>query len=130
MQVITKRKFKMKIALTTSGTSIDDTLESRFGRSPKFIIYDTDSRASEVLDNNVNMNAAQGAGIQSAMNVIKAGVQAVITGHCGPKAFNLLKNAGIAVYLVESIPLSKAIELFQSNSLRKQEAADVDGHWK
>ncbi|HCE43977.1 MAG TPA: dinitrogenase iron-molybdenum cofactor biosynthesis protein [Lentisphaeria bacterium] len=119
----------MKIALSTSGYCLGATLESRFGRAPRFIIYDLEKKEFEVLDNNVNMNAAQGAGIQSAMNVIKAGVQAVITGHCGPKAFNLLKNAGIAVYLVESVPLSKAIELLQSNSLKKQESADVDGHW-
>jgi predicted Fe-Mo cluster-binding NifX family protein len=120
----------MKIALATSGSSVDDPLESRFGRTPRFIIHDTDSQSSAVLDNKTNMNAAQGAGIQSAMNVIKAGVQAVITGHCGPKAFNLLKSAGIPVFLAEGVSVSEAIRLYLSNSLKIQESADVEGHWK
>jgi predicted Fe-Mo cluster-binding NifX family protein len=120
----------MKIALTASGNSVTGSMESRFGRSPGFVIYDTESRESEFLDNTVNMNSAQGAGIQSAMNLIKAGVQAVITGHCGPKAFHLLKNAGIAVYLTEAHSVSDAIGLFESNSLKILESPDVNGHWK
>lgn len=120
----------MKIALTASSNSITGSMESRFGRAQGFIIYDSDSRKSEFLDNTVNMNSAQGAGIQSAMNLIKAGVQAVITGHCGPKAFHLLKNAGIAVYLTEAHCVSEAIELFESNSLKILESPDVNGHWK
>jgi predicted Fe-Mo cluster-binding NifX family protein len=120
----------MKIALTASDNSVGGPMESRFGRAHGFAIYDTESRKSEFLDNTVNMNAAQGAGIQSAMNLVKAGVQAVITGHCGPKAFHLLKNAGISVYLTEAQSISEAIELFGANSLKIQESADVEGHWK
>ncbi len=120
----------MKIAFTTAGSTMEEAMESRFGRSPRFIIYDTGSHKSEVVDNKVNMHAAQGAGIQSAMNVIKAGVQAVVTGHCGPKAFNLLKNAGISVFLAEASSVSEALRLYQSNSLKEQEEADVAGHWK
>jgi len=119
----------MKIALTTSGSSAAGNMESRFGRSPGFIVYDSGSHKSEFLDNAVNMNSAQGAGIQSAMNLIKAGVQVVITGHCGPKAFHLLKNAGIAVYLTEVRCVSDAIALFESNSLKILESPDVNGHW-
>ena len=108
----------MKIALTATSNSINGSMESRFGRSHGFIIYDSENRKSEFLDNTVNMNSAQGAGIQSAMNLIKAEAKAVITGHCGPKAFSLLKNAGIAVYLTEVNSVSEAIQLFESNSLK------------
>jgi predicted Fe-Mo cluster-binding NifX family protein len=120
----------MKIALTATGNSVNGSMESRFGRAQGFIIYDSDRKESEFLDNTVNMNSAQGAGIQSAMNLIKAGVQTVITGHCGPKAFHLLKNAGIAIFLTEAHCVSEAIGLFESNSLKILESPDVNGHWK
>ncbi|HBC89800.1 MAG TPA: dinitrogenase iron-molybdenum cofactor biosynthesis protein [Lentisphaeria bacterium] len=120
----------MKIALSTSGHCLGSPVESRFGRASRFIIYDLEKEIFEVLDNKVNMNAPQGAGVQAAANVLIAEVKVVITGHCGPKAFNLLKNAGVSVYLAEGISVSEAIKLYQSNSLKKQESADVDGHWQ
>ena len=120
----------MKIAFSTSSDSPEEQMESRFGRTPKFIIHDLEAGSSKVIDNKMNMNAPQGAGIQSAMNLIMEGVGAVVTGHCGPKAFNLLKNAGISVYLAEGVSVSEALRLYKANALKLQESADVEGHWK
>ncbi len=119
----------MKIALTTSGNSLDAPLDSRFGRAQKFLIYDLENGSFESIDNAQNLNAAQGAGIQSAQNVANASVQCVITGHCGPKAFRVLTAAGIAVYCAEGITIAQALERFKSGSLKKAESADVEGHW-
>jgi predicted Fe-Mo cluster-binding NifX family protein len=88
----------MKIAFTTSGTDLNAPLDSRFGRAPKFLIYDVETSAFEVVDNQQNLNAAQGAGIQSAETVARLGAKAVVTGHCGPKAFRVLAAAGIRIY--------------------------------
>lgn len=73
----------MKIAFTTSGDSLEAQLDSRFGRAPKFLVYDLDNGKFEVIDNQQNLNAAQGAGIQSAETVARLGVKSVVTGHCG-----------------------------------------------
>ena len=87
----------MKIAVSVQATTLDDPVDERFGRAARFIIYDLADESCEVLDNKQVYNAPQGAGIQSAQNEINAGEEAVLTGHEGPKAFNVLKANGVAV---------------------------------
>ncbi|RJR29165.1 MAG: dinitrogenase iron-molybdenum cofactor biosynthesis protein [Candidatus Latescibacterota bacterium] len=119
----------MKVAFTTSGDSLDAALDARFGRAPRFLVCDTDSGAVEVIDNQKGMDAAQGAGIQAAQTVARAGVQAVVTGHCGPKAFRVLSEAGVAVYTTDAATVAEALERFRSGALTEARSADVDGHW-
>lgn len=119
----------MKIAITTEGKTLDGALDPRFGRAKRFILYDTDKGTYEVLENEANFNAAQGAGIQAAQNLIDAGVDTLITGHTGPNAFRVLQRAGILVYQSKSCPVAQAIEAFMKGELQKAEDADVGGHW-
>ncbi len=119
----------MKIAITVQGSSLDDPLDPRFGRARRFLVVDTVSGATTIRDNTVNLNATQGAGIQTAQNVADAGATAVITGHVGPKAFKVLQAAGIAIYLAETSSARAALEQYQHGALRQQQTADVEGHW-
>jgi predicted Fe-Mo cluster-binding NifX family protein len=118
----------VKIAFTTSGTDLNAPLDSRFGRAPKFLVYDLDHETFEVVDNRQNLNAAQGAGIQSAETVARLGVKALVTGHCGPKAFRVLSSAGIKIYSVVASTVGSALEAFRADRLTAMETADVDGH--
>lgn len=119
----------MKIAFTTSGNEISAPLDSRFGRAPKFLIYDLDHNSFELVDNAQNLNAAQGAGIQSAAIVVRLGAQILITGHCGPKAFHVLQTAGIRVFNTDAQTIAEALELYKEGRLTEAKAADVQGHW-
>ncbi|HOE32490.1 MAG TPA: NifB/NifX family molybdenum-iron cluster-binding protein [Smithella sp.] len=119
----------MKIALTTSGVDLNAPLDSRFGRAPKFLIYDQAANTFEIVDNEQNLNAAQGAGIQSAQNIARLGVKALITGHCGPKAFRTLQAAGIRIYNTSAATVSEALEQYREGTLTEAKSADVDGHW-
>jgi len=119
----------MKIALTTSGKDLNAPLDSRFGRAPKFIIYDLETKTFEVVDNDQNLNAAQGAGIQSAQNIARLGVKALITGHCGPKAFRVLQAAKIKIYNTTASTVSDAINDYRNGKLIEAASADVEGHW-
>ena len=120
---------KLKIALTTSGSDLNAPLDSRFGRAPKFIIYDLEADKLEIVDNAQNLNAAQGAGIQSAQNIARLGVGALITGHCGPKAFRVLTQAGIKIYNSSAETVAEALEQYRAGKLSEAASADVDGHW-
>lgn len=119
----------MKIALTTSGNDLNAPLDSRFGRAPKFLIYDLETETFEIIDNEQNLNAAQGAGIQSAQNIARFGAKALVTGHCGPKAFRVLKAAGIKIYNTSAATVKEALELYIAGKLVEATSSDVEGHW-
>lgn len=119
----------MKIAFTTSGTDITAPLDSRFGRAARFLVYDLEAEMFEVVDNQQNLNAAQGAGIQSAEIIARMGVKALVTGHCGPKAFRVLRAAGIKIFNTDSGTIAEALESYRTGKLAEAESADVEGHW-
>jgi predicted Fe-Mo cluster-binding NifX family protein len=119
----------MKIAFSSGEGTLESPLDPRFGRAPKFIVYDLDSGAFEAVDNRQNLEAAQGAGIQSAETVARLGVGVLVSGHCGPKAFRVLRAAGIKIYTSDAPTVAEALELYRSGKLIEAKTADVDGHW-
>lgn len=120
----------MKILVTSTGDTLDSPVDTRFGRSAKFILFDTVSGRYESIDNARGMNALQGAGIQAAETVARLGPQCVITGHCGPKAFRVLSAAGIMIFTTDAANVADALEKFRSGRLMEARSADVEGHWE
>ena len=96
--LIDKRMKEMKLVFTTTGENLDSPLDPSFGRARNFLVYDLDTQVSNIIGNEQNLGAAQGAGIQAAQTIAKAGANALVTGHCGPKAFRVLEAAGIKVF--------------------------------
>ena len=119
----------MRIAVASQGMDSASKVDPRFGRAQYFLIYDTDKEESEVVTNTQNVNAAQGAGIQSAETVTGMNVDLVVAGNFGPKAFRALKAAGTKVALWADGTVSEAIELARNDKLELCENANVDGHW-
>ncbi len=119
----------MKIAFSSSGDTLEAALDQRFGRAAKFIIYDTDTASFATVDNTQNLEAAQGAGIQSAQNVVRAGATVLVTGHTGPKAFKVLEEAKVATYLCPTGTVGEALEQWKKGTLKSISEADVEGHW-
>jgi len=119
----------MKIAITSQGPDLSAAVDPRFGRAAFFVVANTEEDGFEAVDNSINLNAAQGAGIQAGTKVAELGIEAVVTGHVGPKAFATLSAAGIAVYTGASGTVAQAIEQFKAGKLERQGAADVEGHW-
>ena len=86
-----------KIAITSEGPSLDDQIDPRFGRAAGFVVVDLETMATQYIDNGQSQVMAQGAGIQAAELVARAGVSCLLTGYVGPKAFKALTAAGIKV---------------------------------
>lgn len=120
----------MKIAVTAQGPGMDSAMDPRFGRARYLIVVDTGTGEHSVVDNEVNLNAPQGAGIQTGKKVAELQVQAVITGHVGPKAFSVLNVANTAIYTGASGAVSEAVEQFKAGKLQQAQSADVQGHWQ
>ncbi len=118
----------MKIVVTSLGETIDSPVDQRFGRARYFIVYDKDTGEWSAHDNKQNLQAAQGAGIQAGQKVIDLGADALITGHCGPKAFATLAAGNVDVYNGATGTVKDAIAEFEKGELEKAAGADVDSH--
>ncbi len=119
----------MKVAITSVGKGLDAAVDPHFGRAQAFVVIDLETNAIQSVPNSVNLNSAQGAGIQAAKAVAELGVHALLTGHAGPKAFAVLWAAGVTVYPIAGGTVGEAIEQFRAGTLPSMTQADVEGQW-
>ncbi|SDD80649.1 NifB/NifX family molybdenum-iron cluster-binding protein [Desulfuromonas thiophila] len=120
----------MKIALSSTGQDLAAPVDSRFGRAARFLLVDDNSGKMQIVENQQNLNAAQGAGVQAAQLLLRAGVNALITGNCGPKAFRVLTSAGVSVYHCDaSLSGAEALQALREGRLQPAAQASVEGHW-
>ena len=108
----------MKIAVSSTGGSLDAQIDPRFGRCPYFVIVNSETMKFETVANTAS-GAMGGAGIQAAQLVATKGVQAVLTGSVGPNAFQALSSAGISIITGVFGTVREAVEKFKSGQLQK-----------
>jgi predicted Fe-Mo cluster-binding NifX family protein len=119
----------VKIAITSQGKEFSSEIDLRFGRAKWLIVVDTETDHFQMYDNKINLNAVQGAGIQTARNIANLGVEAVITGNIGPNAFKTLSAANVRAFLAEKHTVREAIDSFKAGTLKEVDQANVEGHW-
>jgi len=107
----------MKIAVSATAPHLDADLDPRFGRCQYLLVVDSESMEFEAIENPA-VSAPGGAGIQAARAVAEKGVQAVITGNCGPNAFQVLSAAGLEVAVGASGSVRQAVEAYQQGKLQ------------
>jgi len=118
----------MKIAVTSTGPTLNDNVEARFGRCPYFLIIETDTMSVEPI-RNPNVSLGGGAGTQSAQLMAEKGVASVLTGNCGPNAFRVFGAAGIDVITGVNGQVRSAVEQFKSGSLAHSAEPNVQSHF-
>jgi predicted Fe-Mo cluster-binding NifX family protein len=119
----------MKVAVTAQGPEPASLIDTRFGRAKWIIVADTQTGDFQAHDNNLNLNLAQGAGIQTGQNIANLGVEAVVTGNVGPNAFRTLAAGEIRVFLASTETVEQAIASFKQGDLQEVQQANVEGHW-
>jgi len=118
----------MKIAITATGTTLDAEVDPRFGRCQYFIIVDPETMEFEAVENSSAM-AAGGAGIATGQTIANKGVEIVLTGNCGPNAYQTLAAAGIQVITGVTGKVRDAIEGYKSGRFQAISQATVDAHF-
>ena len=106
----------MKIAVSSSASNMESTLDPRFGRCPFFLIVDSENMNFEAIDNQAIAQGG-GAGVRAAQNILSKGVKSVITGKCGPKVIQLLSDAGVDVYTGQTGTVRDIIESYLNGNL-------------
>ena len=119
----------MLIAVTSQGEDLAGELEPRFGRAKHFLLVDSETMHLQVVENHQSLNLTQGAGIQAAMNVIIHEPEVVLTGNCGPKAYQTLNAAEIKVVVGVSGRIEDAIQAYLRGEFEHAKDANVEGHW-
>jgi predicted Fe-Mo cluster-binding NifX family protein len=108
----------MRIIFTAQTDSWKSPVDQRFGRANGFFLYDQKTKEIGWYPNTENQEAGHGAGVQAAQKVSELRAEVIITGNLGPKASEILKNAGIKVYKAgESATLTSAYDDFKNNVL-------------
>ena len=118
----------MKIAVSSSGKTLDSSLDPRFGRCAWFLVIDPADMRYEAFD---NQSAAQssGAGIQAAQFLAEKNVSAVITGHVGPNAVQTLSAAGIEIFAQQQGTIREVVERYKSSGLKPTAQSTVGRHF-
>ena len=118
----------MKIAVTSKGRTLADQVDPRFGRCPYFLVVDTETLQAEAVEN-PNLALGGGAGIQSAQLMAEHDVKVVLTGNCGPNAYQTLNAAEIEIVVGAGGKIRDAVEQFKSGTLSSTQGPNVASHF-
>jgi predicted Fe-Mo cluster-binding NifX family protein len=113
------------IAVSANGKRLEDKVGPLFGRARFFIVVDPDTLEWEAWDNAGNLSAAQGIGVMTANRLVRQNIRTVLTGSCGPKAFQELQAAGIDVILNVQGTVRQALASLKAGQLSRASGANV-----
>ena len=107
----------MKIAISACGDSLSAKTHALFGRCDYFLIVDTETSEASAIKND-SAEAATGAGTACAQALFNHGVTTVISGKVGPNAYEVLKAAGVGIFLAPpGITVQESLDRFKAGSL-------------
>jgi len=87
----------MKIAVSSSGLSLESEVDTRIGRCPYFIVVEDGTWAYEAVPNPCTMDVCV-SGMDVARELVRRGAEAVITGDCSNEVVQAFGMAGLKVY--------------------------------
>jgi predicted Fe-Mo cluster-binding NifX family protein/predicted DNA-binding protein (UPF0251 family) len=123
-----KDQTMVRIAVSCEGDTLDDPVDPRFGRTGGFILVDPDTMEIRYVDNGAALTGGQGAGIQAAELVARAGAKVVLTGYVGPKAFQALRASGVSVVQdLGGLSVRQAVERFLAGQAQPAQAPNRKG---
>lgn len=124
-----RRNEPMQVVVTAQSAEMSSEVDPRFGRARHFLVVDLETGECTPHDNTQNLQAAQGAGIQAAQQVVALGVEAVLTGNVGPKAFRVLEADGVKVCVGVRGSVADAVDKYRAGQYQPVAQANVEGHW-
>jgi predicted Fe-Mo cluster-binding NifX family protein len=101
----------MKIAITSTGNTLESTIDQRFGRCAYFVVYDTENKAMEFIPN-PNKELEEGAGAASVQLIASRKVNKIVSGEFGLKIKELLDSLKIQMIVLKE-PRKKIKEILE-----------------
>jgi predicted Fe-Mo cluster-binding NifX family protein len=101
----------MKVAITSTGNTLESTIDQRFGRCAYFVIYDHESKSMEFIPN-PNKELEENAGTESAQLMASRNVKKIISGDFGMKIKSLFDSFKIQMIVLKK-PEKKIKEIIE-----------------
>lgn len=101
----------MRIALPVDESNEETKICISFGRAPYFLIYDTEKKEKEYMENKA-ASSPGGAGIKAAQFLVDQKADVLLTPRCGENAAEVLKEAGVKLYKTKDTSVDKEINLY------------------
>ena len=99
----------MKIAITSTGNTLESTIDPRFGRCAYFVVFDTESKSMEFIPN-PNKEAEEGAGPAAVQLIASRNATKIVSGEFGMKIKSLLDSLKIQMIVIKD-PEKKISEI-------------------
>lgn len=106
----------MKLIVPVETKSLDAPICPSFGRTPLFLLFDTESGEHSFLDNSAAASQG-GAGIKAAQMLVDNKAAVVITYRCGQNAADVLNVANIKMYKAQDCSVNDNITKFKAGKL-------------
>lgn len=120
----------MKIAISSTGKTVEDEIDNRFGRCPYFLIVEADNEEG-ITDvktiENTSSKQMSGAGISAGEMIGNEKPDAIITVNMGPRAFQVFNKLGIDIYSANG-NIRQAVEDFLEGKLEKMNESNGPMH--
>ena len=118
----------MKIAICSKGNDLSSLCDERFGRCETFLVFDTETKESFVVDNEAK-NEGAGAGGKAVKTLFHKGVDLLIAPELGPKAMEAIKAFELETYrAIPNITVEEQIKSYEEGKLEKINASTVAEH--
>ena len=106
----------MKIILPVDSKSLNSSVCQSFGRTPYYVLYETETKEVIFIDNEA-ASSAGGAGIKAAQMIVDKGAEVVITFRLGENAANVLNVAKIKLFKAQDGTADSNLKLFSEGKL-------------
>ncbi|MBW1741269.1 MAG: NifB/NifX family molybdenum-iron cluster-binding protein [Deltaproteobacteria bacterium] len=103
---------------------MDSEIESRFSRSPFFVIVNTETGEFKAFEN-PGASAKDAACVDAVKFLVGKEVKAVLTGNVGHNAFVTLQDTLIQVYLGAAGTVRETLENFKKRKLSRPKEPSV-----
>ena len=119
----------MKIAISSTGKTLESEVDSKFGRCKYFLIIEIENK--KIKDFKVVENTAKaqsgGAGISAGEIIANQKVDSIITVNLGPRAFSIFDQFKIKVYHGEG-KIKEVVEDFANGKLKELSNSNTQQH--
>jgi predicted Fe-Mo cluster-binding NifX family protein len=108
----------VKVAISAERADLASDVAHKFGLSPYLLVVDTETMDFKALAN-PRATSRPGAGVQAVVFAIGEGVDVVLTGYCGPAAYDQLVSNGIKVITNVSGTVKEVIEKYKAGGFSR-----------